>query len=122
MITSSVVLLTVICLVVIVLLALIALYLKRNKNPLDSTELVNEQVYVGNLPYRVTEDDLLDYFSNFGKTQSVRIIRNYKTGRSKGYAFVTYATSNEANSALVAHGKELFGRTMVVRIAKPRQI
>lgn len=84
-------------------------------------EYINDQIYVGNLAYRVDENDLQSYFARYGAVQTIRIVKNFRTGRSKGYAFITYANPTEAVSALVAHGKDLYGRSMVVRIAKPRQ-
>jgi RNA recognition motif-containing protein len=119
-VTSSI-FIAVICILFIVLVIVISILFKRRRGASQTAEYINEQIYVGNLPYRVTEDDLLDYFSRFGDIQSVRIIRNFKTGRSKGYAFVTYYTDQEARDALAAHGKEMDGRSMVIRIAKPRQ-
>lgn len=113
--------------VAIVLLALVLVILlvrfakKRKMASFPKEDAVNAQIYVGNLPYHISEGELRDYFSQFGATHSVRVIRNFKTGRSKGYAFVSYSTSNEAHAALYAHGKELQGRSIVVRIAKPRQ-
>ncbi len=81
----------------------------------------NEQIYVGNLSYFLKESDLQKYFSRFGIIKSIKIVRNFKTGRSRGYAFVTYQTIQQAQDALAAHGEEFEGRSMVVRIAKPRQ-
>ncbi len=52
--------------------------------------------------------------------EQVRIVRNYGSGRSKGFGFVTYRNANEAKNALVAHGEKFQGRNIVVRIAKPR--
>jgi cold-inducible RNA-binding protein len=93
--------------------------MKRKKAMQNDT--VNDQVYVGNLPYRVDEADLKTFFSQYGMIQAVKVVRNFKTGRSKGYAFVTYANQKQAGKALNAHGQELQGRLMVVRIAKMKQ-
>ena len=115
------------CFALILLITTVAI-LNRTRGGVDKLEddqdyqdYVNDQIYVGNLPYRVDENDLQDYFSRFGTIQNIRIVRNFRTGRSKGYAFVTYANTKQATDALVAHGIELYGRSMVVRIAKPRQ-
>jgi len=122
MTTSSSVLIAVVCILAIVLITLTVVLVKNRKAQVeDDVEYVNNQIYVGNLPYRVNEDDLRNYFSRYGAIQSVRVIRNFKTGRSRGYAFINFADSNEANSALIVHGKDMQGRSMVVRIAKPRQ-
>ncbi len=108
-------------LVAIFLVGYLVRLMRRNSSSESSSTVVNEQIYVGNLPYRANEDDLRHYFSKFGSLDSIRIIRNFKTGESKGYAFVTFKTAAEANAALVTNGKDMQGRAMVVRIAKPRQ-
>ena len=81
---------------------------------------VNDQIYVGNLSYDIDEVMLKEYFSRFGLVSAIRIVRHFQTGRSKGYAFLTYSKSKQAVKSLAAHGKDLEGRSMVVRIAKPR--
>lgn len=123
MTTSSIFLVAGIIVLALVLIVLIIFFVKKRglASSSESADFINEQIYVGNLPYHVSEDELRNYFSKFGSAKSIRVIRNFKTGRSKGYAFVTYATSNEAQAALLAHGKDMQGRSMVVRIAKPRQ-
>ncbi|OGO94234.1 MAG: hypothetical protein A3F41_03280 [Coxiella sp. RIFCSPHIGHO2_12_FULL_44_14] len=78
-------------------------------------------MYVGNLPYRIDENILKDHFAQYGDIQTVKVVRNFRTGQSKGYAFITYANAKQATKALIAHGQEFHGRSMVVRIAKPRQ-
>lgn len=109
----------------LVLLIITVAILNRTRGEIDKSspdeDYINDQVYVGNLPYRVDENDLQNYFSRFGAIQGIRIVRNFRTGRSKGYAFITYANPKQAAEALAAHGVDLFGRSMVVRIAKPRQ-
>ena len=97
--------------------------IRRGKgyHPSLINEYINEQIYVGNLPYRVDENDLKGFFSQFGSVQSIKIVRNFKTGQSKGYAFVSYSNAKQASKALEAHGQDLRGRSLVVRIAKPRQ-
>lgn len=105
----------------LVIVVFVVAVLRKRRSCGGAQGKINEQIYVGNLPYRVTESDLRRYFSKFGMPQSVRIIRNFKTGESRGYAFVTYDCTDEARSALAAHGDDMQGRPMVVRIAKPRQ-
>jgi RNA recognition motif-containing protein len=82
--------------------------------------VTNKQIYVGNLSYLVTEQDLKDFFGKYGAIEQVRIVKNYSSGRSKGFGFVSYRTVAEAKNALVAHGQKYKDRTIVVRIAKPR--
>jgi cold-inducible RNA-binding protein len=123
--SNSIIFTALACFALLLLVITIAVF-NRNRTAtekvMDSGELEsNDQIYVGNLPYRVDENDLQNYFSRFGAIQSIRIVRNFRTGRSKGYAFVTYANTKQAVEALAAHGGDLYGRSMVVRIAKSRQ-
>lgn len=78
----------------------------------------NNEVYVGNLNYQTGEADLKRHFSQYGKINEIKIIKNNRTGRSKGYAFIRYANTNEAERALASHGEEFNSRALVVRIAK----
>jgi len=80
----------------------------------------NEQIYVGNLHYNVQKNTLFDTFKPFGTIREVRIIQNNKTGRSKGFAFIRFKTADQAEKALKMHGRDLYGRSLVVRIAKKR--
>lgn len=113
--------------IIVICLALFIWIARRRRKKTSTGEGViangqeaNKQVYVGNLSYQVTEQDLKDYFGKFGNIAQVRIVRNYSSGRSKGFGFVTYSRVDEANKSLVAHGEKYQGRTIVVRIAKPR--
>jgi RNA recognition motif-containing protein len=120
--------LTTLIIAIILLVLIIALWAVRRRNRLkraatagvDSKEAMNKQVYVGNLPYQVTENDLKEQFKKYGVIDQVRIVKNYSSGRSKGFGFVTYRSVAEARNALVAHGQKYKNRTIVVRIAKPR--
>ena len=118
--TLLVTLVSVALLIIIIAVAFLTRGRKRN-NGSGLEDYINEQVYIGNLPYCIDENDLKGYFSKYGAVQTVKVVRNFKTGQSKGYAFVTYASARQANSALDAHGDELQGRSLVVRIAKPKQ-
>lgn len=121
--TIDAILLIVFSFIILVAVVTIIKMATRGKTPIDKSlaDYTNEQIYVGNLPYRLDETDLRGYFSRFGGIQAIKIIRNFKTGRSKGYAFVTYQSAKQAAKALAAHGRELGGRSLVVRIAKPRE-
>lgn len=80
------------------------------------------KLYVGNLPYNTTDADLRDLFSQFGTVESVDVITDRDTGRSKGFAFATMATDDEAKAAIEAlNGKEHGGRNLVVNEARPRE-
>lgn len=80
------------------------------------------KLYVGNLPYSVEEADLQKEFSSYGEIEEVVVIKDRETGRSKGFAFVTFATQHAAESALELNGKDMGGRSMRVNVAtdKPR--
>lgn len=93
-------------------------YKRRNE---DQHYPLSEQLYVGNLSYQVNSLQLKKLFSKYGDVESARVIKNTKTGRSKGFGFVTYNNLKEARKALRANGQEFRGRALVVRMAKPRQ-
>lgn len=82
---------------------------------------MSERVYVGNLPFKTTDDELKKLFEQYGKVDSADVIRYKGSGRSKGYAFVLMPET-EANQAIEAlNEKEYEGRVLKVRIAKPRE-
>ena len=78
-------------------------------------------IYVGNLSYESSEDDLREAFEAFGQVASVAIIKDKFSGRSKGFGFVEMPDEGEANSAIEGlNGKDLKGRTLNVSKARPR--
>lgn len=78
-------------------------------------------IYVGNLSYDVTDDDLRQAFEPFGKVSSASVIRDKFTGRSRGFGFVEMATDTEAQAAITElNGKEIMGRAVNVNEARPR--
>ena len=80
------------------------------------------RLFVGNLSFKVTEDDLLDIFSPYGDVMQVRIINDRETGRPRGFGFVTMANEDEAHKAIEALNKhEIEGRALTVNIARPRE-
>ncbi len=82
---------------------------------------MENKLYVGNLSYSTTEDDLREAFGAFGQVVSSNIITERDTGRSKGFAFVEMSTEEEATNALNGmNGAELGGRTLRVDRARPR--
>ena len=82
---------------------------------------MNVNIYVGNLAYGVTEDQLRDAFSQFGAVSRVNVIIDRETGRSKGFAFVEMDDNSEADAAIKAlNDTDLGGRKMRVNEAKPR--
>lgn len=79
-------------------------------------------IYVGNLSYRMTEEELEAEFGKFGTVKSVKIIKDRDTNRSKGFAFVDMDDQSAGNEAIEAlNGKEIGGRTLRINEAKPRQ-
>ncbi|MEW6265397.1 MAG: RNA-binding protein [Thermodesulfobacteriota bacterium] len=78
-------------------------------------------LYVGNLSYQATEAELKDLFSTYGQVQSVKIITDRDTGRSKGFAFVEMSNRSEGEKAIAElNGKELANRQLKVNEARPR--
>ena len=83
---------------------------------------MGRRLYVGNLPYSATEDQLTDLFSQAGKVDNVRVMRDQATGRARGFAFVEMATDEEAAAAATGLNNTQFGgRTIAVNEARPRE-
>lgn len=82
---------------------------------------MNKKLYVGNLSYSMTNEELSNAFSQCGEVVSVKIIMDQATGRSKGFAFVEMAEEDGAQKAIEQlDGKDLAGRTLRVSEAKPQ--
>jgi len=80
------------------------------------------KLYVGNLPYSVTDESLMDLFAEFGEITSALVITDRASGRSKGFGFVEYADEEAAKAALEAmNEKEIEGRPLKVDFARPRE-
>lgn len=80
------------------------------------------RLFVGNLSYRTLERDLSDYFSQAGVVTSCNLMLDKFTGKSRGFAFIEFGTSEEANKAVeMFNGKEFQGRQLTVNIARPRE-
>ncbi|MHB8841942.1 MAG: RNA recognition motif domain-containing protein [Candidatus Aquicultor sp.] len=80
------------------------------------------KLYVGNLAYTTTEDELREKFSQFGEVESVNVIMDRDTGRSKGFGFVEMGTEDAAKAAIEAmNGQEIDGRTIKVSESKPQE-
>ena len=78
-------------------------------------------IYVGNLSYEVTEEDLKEAFQVFGEVDTVKVIKDNYTGRSKGFGFVEMPAKSEAQAAIEGlNGKDLKGRSLNVNEARPR--
>lgn len=79
-------------------------------------------IYVGNLAYSVTDNDINEAFSQFGSVTSVNVIKDRQTGQSKGFAFVEMASNSEADAAIKGlNGQAIQGRNIKVNQAQPRQ-
>ena len=83
---------------------------------------MGRKLYVGNLPYSVTEDRLSDAFADCGTVDSARVITDRDTGRSKGFGFVEMSSDDEAQAAIEKFdGQDFEGRSVKVNEAKPRE-
>ena len=81
-----------------------------------------KRLYVGNLPYEVTQDQLQKLFSEAGTVDEVNLITDKMTGRAKGFAFIDMGTEKEAQEAIKKFNDyELDGRKLVVNEARPRE-
>jgi RNA recognition motif-containing protein len=82
---------------------------------------MGKRLYVGNLPYTVTDSELQQIFEQHGAVQSAQVVMDRDTGRSKGFGFVEMGSDAEAQSAISGlHGAEFGGRTLTVNEARPR--
>ena len=82
----------------------------------------NNKLFVGNLSFNSTENDLQDAFAEHGNVEEVKLMTDRDTGRPRGFGFVTMSTAEEAQAAINAlNGKQLDGRALTVNVAKPRE-
>lgn len=80
------------------------------------------KLYIGNLPYGATEDELRNMFAQAGTVASVAIVMDRDTGRSKGFGFVEMSSQSEAEKAITLwNGKQMGGRDLKVSIARPKE-
>lgn len=83
---------------------------------------MSRKLYVGNLSFRVTSDDLQEHFATAGAVESANVVMDRETGRSRGFGFVEMATEDDATNAIAQfNGTEYDGRNMVVSEARPRE-
>lgn len=83
---------------------------------------MDSRLYVGNLPYKATEDQLRELFAQAGTVNEVLIIKDRDTGQSKGFAFVTMGTQEEAENAIrLLNGKSFGNRELKINIARPKE-
>jgi RNA recognition motif-containing protein len=83
---------------------------------------MSNKLYVGNLSFRVTSEDLQEHFAAAGAVESANVVYDRETGRSRGFGFVEMADEEAANAAIAQfNGQEYDGRNMVVNEARPRE-
>jgi len=83
---------------------------------------MSNKLYVGNLSFRVTSEDLHEYFAAAGAVESANVVFDRETGRSRGFGFVEMSSEDDANNAIAQfNGQEYDGRNMVVNEARPRE-
>jgi cold-inducible RNA-binding protein len=93
----------------------------RNKDYTIYKEGSNMRIYVGNLSYDVTEEELRTDFASFGKVESIAIPTDKYSGRARGFAFVEMPSVSEGQAAIAAlNGKTVKDRTLTVNAARPR--
>jgi cold-inducible RNA-binding protein len=76
------------------------------------------KIYVGNLSFDTTTEDLESFFSQYGEFEDVKLITDRETGRSKGFAFITFASQKDAQASLASDGAEFKGRKLRVNMAR----
>ena len=82
---------------------------------------MGRRLYVGNLPYSATEEQLTELFSRAGKVDNVRVMRDMATGRARGFAFVEMGSDEDAQKAISEfHEQQMEGRALVVNEARPK--
>jgi cold-inducible RNA-binding protein len=88
----------------------------------DSKHHMSNKLFVGNLSFNTTENDLQDAFAAFGSVTETNLMMDRTTGRPRGFGFVTMASAEEAQKAIEGmNGKTIDGRALTVNVAKPRE-
>ena len=83
---------------------------------------MSAKLFVGNLSFNVTENDLQDAFAAFGTVVEANLMMDRATGRPRGFGFITMSTPEEAQKAIEGlNGKDLSGRALTVNLARPRE-
>ncbi len=89
---------------------------------IEAERSMGRRLYVGNLPYKTTDEDLNALFSQAGAVDNVRVMRDQATGRARGFAFVEMVNDEDAQKAIEEfHQYELDGRALVVNEARPKE-
>ena len=88
----------------------------------DSKHHMSNKLFVGNLSFNTTENDLNDAFAAFGTVTETNLMMDRTTGRPRGFGFVTMGSADEAQKAIEGmNGKDMDGRALTVNVAKPRE-
>ena len=83
---------------------------------------MSNKLFVGNLSFNTTENDLQDAFAAFGTVTETNLMMDRETGRPRGFGFITMSSAEEAQKAIEGmNGKEMDGRALTVNVAKPRE-
>ncbi len=93
----------------------------REKGTMQPSQVNTKKVYIGNLPYTITEDDLRELASEFGTPVEVKLIIDSRSGRSKGFGFAEFETEDQANACIEGlNEREVDGRNLFVKVARPQ--
>lgn len=96
------------------------LYLARDEEKI--TDIMSKKLYVGNISFNTSDQELGEHFEQIGNVESVKIIEDFETGRSRGFGFVEMYSKQEAEKAIEElDGTELDGRELKVDEARPRR-
>ena len=83
---------------------------------------MSNKLFVGNLSFNTTENDLQDAFAAFGTVMETNLLMDRETGRPRGFGFITMSSAEEASKAIEAmNGKDMDGRALTVNVARPRE-
>ena len=83
---------------------------------------MGNKLYVGNIPFQASEEELTEFFSTVGEVQSVKIIIDMQTGHSRGFGFIEMASEEEAQKAIAdLNGKTFNDKTLVINEARPQK-
>ena len=83
---------------------------------------MNKKLYVGGLPYSVTDEKLVELFQSHGTVESAKVVTDRYTDQSRGFGFVEMSTQQEAEQAIQAlNGTQIEGRSLTVNVSKPRE-
>lgn len=81
---------------------------------------MSNKIFVGNLPFTMDSFELEELFKSFGKIQEANVVKDRESGKSRGFAFVTFSSGSEAQQALSMDGKEIQGRAIRVSEAQAK--